>query len=82
VFTNQIAYTPDRKQAALETLVIAQLAALWKRESELRDRLQSTSNAEPLTIADEVWQLQNSADRLNRMIDAMTFGGGVASFAH
>ncbi len=65
----------------LETLVIAQLAAIRKRESELRTRMQSNSGIEPISVAEEVWQLQSSTDRLSRMMDAMNFGGAVAAFA-
>jgi hypothetical protein len=58
-------------QSALEMLVIAQLSALRKREAELQSRLQSGAGLEPGNVASEVWHLQNSADRLSRMMDAM-----------
>jgi hypothetical protein len=67
-----------KEQAALETLVIAQLAAIRKREAELQTRLQSNAGLEPVNVAAEVWQLQTSADRLSRMMDAMNFGGACA----
>ncbi len=73
--------TSNRNQAALETLVIAQLAALRKREAELHTRLQASGSLESTNIAAEVWQLQTSTDRLSRMMDAMNFGGNPAAFA-
>ena len=66
---------------ALETLVVAQLAAIRKRESELQNRLQSTEGFEPDDVAQEVWQLRTSADRLSRMMDAMNFCESDAAFA-
>ena len=81
VLTNQIGQIPNGSEAALETLVIAQLAAIRKRETELRDRLQSAAGIETVNVAAEVWQLQSSADRLNRMIDAMNLDGPLASFS-
>ncbi len=62
----QIKHTP------LETLVMAQLAAIRRHEAALQSRLSSSSRiggAE--NIATELSKLQISADRLNRMIDAM-----------
>jgi hypothetical protein len=58
------------KQNPLDTLVISQLSALRQREAALRLRLLSATPSEP-TIANELWSLQASADRLSRMIDAM-----------
>ena len=72
---------PNNKRGALETLVIAQLAAIRRREAELQTRLQSSAGLEPVSVAAEVWQLQTSADRLSRMMDAMKFGGSYAAFA-
>jgi hypothetical protein len=66
--------TAKSDRAALETLVVAQLAAIRKREAELQNRLQSNADLEPVNVATEVWQLQTSADRLSRMMDAMSFG--------
>lgn len=68
-------------QTALETLVVAHLAAIRKREAELHTRLQSNSGLESDNVAAEVWRLQSSADRLSRMMDAMNFGVGDAAFA-
>lgn len=65
--------TRKTNQTALETLVIAQLAAIRKRETELNNRLQVRAGIEPTNVAAEVWQLQTSADRLSRMMDAMNF---------
>jgi hypothetical protein len=72
--------TATANNNVLETLVIAQLAAIWRREADLQTRLQSEI-VEPENVAAEVWQLQTSADRLSRMIDAMNFGGNTAAFA-
>lgn len=63
--------TRTNDQSALEMLVIAQLSALRKREAELQSRLQSGAGLEVGNVASEVWYLQNSADRLSRMMDAM-----------
>jgi hypothetical protein len=63
----------QKSQTALETLVVAQVAALRKREAELQSRFNSRSGIETMNVAAELWQLQTSADRLNRMMDAMNF---------
>jgi hypothetical protein len=63
--------TRTNHQSALETLVIAQLSALRKREEELQARLQSAAALEMRTVASELCYLQASADRLSRMMDAM-----------
>ncbi len=63
--------TKRNHQAALETLVVAQLAAIRRREAELQNRLRSSAGIEPWNAAVEVLRLQSSADRLNRMMDAM-----------
>jgi 3,4-dihydroxy-2-butanone 4-phosphate synthase len=76
-----MASTPNTHQAALETLVVAQLAAIRKREAELQIHLQQSSGLEPVNVAAELWQLQTSADRLNRMMDAMNFRVTHAAFA-
>jgi hypothetical protein len=68
-------------QAALENLVIAHLAAIRKREAELNERLQANGAVEAQRAAADVWQLQSSADRLSRMMDAMNFSGNSAAFA-
>ena len=72
--------TTNSTNNALETLVIAHLASIKRREAELQKRLRSQS-LEPQNVAAEVWQLQSSADRLSRMIDAMNFDGNTAAFA-
>jgi DNA gyrase/topoisomerase IV subunit A len=59
------------EQTPLETLVISQLAAIRKQEAALKMRLRSITSREVANMAAEVWKLQTSADRLNRMIDAM-----------
>lgn len=73
--------TSKNNKTALETLVVAQLAAIRKQEAELQTRLQSNAGLEPVNVAAEVWQLQSSTDRLSRMMDAMNFGGAYAAFA-
>lgn len=75
--TNTLA---NNNQTALETLVIAQLAAIRRREADLHTRLQSKT-LEPANVAAEVWSLQSSTDRLSRLMDAMNFGGNTAAFA-
>jgi hypothetical protein len=70
--------TTSKNNQALETLVLAQLASIRKREADLQTRLQSNAALEP-NVAAEVWQLQTSADRLSRMMDAMNFGGAQAA---
>lgn len=72
--------TPS-KQTPLEMLVVAQLAAIRKREATLESRLHSDTPMEAPQLAAEVWQLQSSADRLSRMIDAMGLGATAATFA-
>lgn len=62
------------KQTPLEMLVVAQLAAIRKREAKLQSQLHSETPLETPELAAEVWQLQSSADRLGRMIDAMSLG--------
>lgn len=76
-----MASTPTNHQAALETLVVAQLAAIRKREADLQLRLEANTGLEPVNVAAELWQLQTSTDRLNRMMDAMNFGVTHAAFA-
>ncbi len=71
----------EKAQTPLEALVVAQLAAIRKRESELHRSLQSAGEIEPRNVASEVLQLQSSADRLSRMMDAMNFSIGDAAFA-
>lgn len=72
--------TTNSNNNVWESLVIAHLASIKRREAELQTRLRSQS-LEPENVAAEVWQLQTSADRLSRMIDAMNFGGNTAAFA-
>ena len=80
--TNELTeYMTRQMQTPLETLVVAQLAAIRKREAELQTRLQSGNGFEPTNVAAEVWQLQTSADRLSRMMDAMNYLGTEQAFA-
>jgi hypothetical protein len=81
VITEQMTSPANSSRTALETLVVAQLAAIRKRESELQNRLQSTDAFEPDNVAQEVWQLRTSADRLSRMMDAMNFCDSDAAIA-
>jgi hypothetical protein len=60
-----------RKHTPLDVLVISQLAAIRRHEAALQMRLSSTATA-PANMAVELSKLQMSADRLNRMIDAMS----------
>ncbi len=68
------------EQTPLDTLVIAQIAEIRKRESALQDLLGRLSpqagENEQVRFAEEMWHLQRCADRLNRMMDAM---GGCSS---
>lgn len=73
--------TTNSGQAALENLVIAHLADIRKREAELNERLRANCGLEPQRVAAEVWQLQTSADRLSRMMDAMNFAENSAAYA-
>ena len=59
------------KQAPLELLVISQLAAIRKSEALIQERLTANPQLEVSHFAAEVRRLQVSADRLNRMMDAM-----------
>lgn len=61
----------QRKQTPLDVLVISQLAAIRRHEAALQVRL-SSSTPVPDSMAAELSKLQMSADRLNRMIDAMS----------
>jgi hypothetical protein len=63
--------TQTPNQSALETLIIAQLSVLRKREAELHARMQSGAALETGAVASELCRLQTSADRLSRMMDAM-----------
>jgi len=60
----------QRKQTPLDILVISQLAAIRRHEAALQVHLSSSAPA-PANMAAELSKLQMSADRLNRMIDAM-----------
>ncbi|HSU62199.1 MAG TPA: hypothetical protein VLI55_23020 [Bryobacteraceae bacterium] len=62
----------ETKQAPLETLVFTQLAAIRRHEASLEVRLSSSAPAASGNVADELAKLQICADRLNRMIDAMS----------
>jgi hypothetical protein len=68
------------EQTPLETLVISQIAEIRKRESALQERLGRLSgqaaHGEQVSFAEEIWHLQQCAERLDRMMDAM---GGYSS---
>ena len=81
MLTDPITSTSNSGQAALESLVIAHLTAIRKREAELHERLKADAHLEAAHVAAEVWQLQSSADRLSRMMDAMNFRENCAAFA-
>jgi hypothetical protein len=63
------------EKTPLETLVISQIEAIRKRESALQERLARLSpqaaDSDQINFAEELWHLQRSTDRLNRMMDAM-----------
>jgi hypothetical protein len=79
VLTNQTTATANSSHPAFETLVIAHLADIRKREADLQDRLRS--GVEPLDVAAEVHKLRSSADRLSRFMDEMSFGDFSAALA-
>ncbi len=60
------------RQAPLDMLVISQVAAIRKRETALQLRLQSGTAGEAANMAADIGELQRSADRLDRMIEAMS----------
>ena len=68
------------EQTALDTLVISQITEIRKLESTLQKRLCSFSicgkSDSELDCGEELLQLQQRADRLNRLINAM---GGYSS---
>ena len=61
----------QRKQTALEALVLSQLAAIRRHEAALHLRLSSGVPTASANMAEELFRLQISTDRLNRMVDAM-----------
>jgi hypothetical protein len=75
----------QKKQMPLDTLMVAQVASLRQREAALQSRLRPGSRVES-SIANELWSLQVSADRLNRMIDAMgmntSYSSATGSMGH
>jgi hypothetical protein len=62
------------RQAPLEMLVVAQLAAIKRQERVLKTRLStSLGHSEKVAaVRSEISALQITTDRLNRMIDAMS----------
>jgi hypothetical protein len=58
-------------QTPLEALVSSQLRAIRKQATALHERLQMSISRDTTDVAWELWKLQTSADRLDRMIDAM-----------
>jgi hypothetical protein len=74
-------------QAPLEVLVASQLGAIHQQEVALHRRLRSSASLEAADVSTELWKLQVSADRLDRMVDAMglaescapIFGGETAA---
>ena len=71
------------EQTPLDTLVISQIAEIRKRESALQERLGHLSGqGEQVNFVEEVRHLQQCADRLNRMMDAMSgYAGQAVSLA-
>ena len=61
------------QQTPLETLVVSQMAVIRRREKALQLRLTSGVAGETETVAADLWSLRQSADRLDRMIEAMSF---------
>ncbi len=69
----------ELRQTPLETLVIAQLAAIREQEASLQTRIDSGASLDTAAkMASEISKLRMSADRLNRMIDAMSLTGWCA----
>jgi hypothetical protein len=60
------------KQNPLDVLVISQLTALKRHEAALQKEV---AGGNCLSVTAELMQLRESADRLNRMIDAMSVSG-------
>lgn len=55
----------------LETLVIAQIAALKQREHAIHSQFEAGRNSQTTTVFSQLQALQERADRLSRMLDAM-----------
>ncbi len=72
----QTNHTPN---APLETLVIAQLTAIRQHEAALHQQFQTSSTANAPAVELQLLQLQQRAERLSRMIDAMGLTGGYHS---
>jgi hypothetical protein len=60
----------------LDVLVISQLTALRAQEAALQDEVKRGT---PRNLSSELRQLRDKAERLNRMLDAMSVGGAVWS---
>lgn len=58
-----------QQQGPLEILMMTQLTAIRQRESNLQQQFQANENAG--TVVAQLVELQQRAERLNRMIDAM-----------
>lgn len=59
------------KQTPLEVLVLSQLAAIRKHEAALQLQLNSADPAASASMGEELFKLQISTDRLNRLVNAM-----------
>ncbi len=63
------------EQTPLDTLVISQITEIRKRENNLQMRFYQLSpgaeQGDQISLAEEVRLLEQYADRLNRMMDAM-----------
>jgi small-conductance mechanosensitive channel len=60
------------KQNPLDVLVISQLTALRRHEAALQ---QEVERGNARTATDALFELRDRAERLNRMIDAMSVNG-------
>ncbi len=65
----------------LETLVVAQLAYIRRHEIELHHQFESPMSSNTTGVAAQLLELQQSADRLSRMIDAMGINNGQSYLA-
>jgi hypothetical protein len=61
----------DTTYAPLENLVISQLAAIRQHEAALQQQIRGTTQSNAIAVEVQLMSLQQRADRLNRMIDAM-----------
>lgn len=64
--------TTARTHEPLETLVIAQIAALKQHEQAIQKQFQAGQTLQTTAVASALHSLQQRADRLNRMLDAMS----------